>query len=229
MVPLLNIDAGELSDEAGELYELAHVLNVACGGHAGDESSMTKLAHACRRTGAALGAHPSYPDREGFGRRAVTLSTASIVETVAEQCHALASVARRSDVPLRYMKLHGALYHAAAREPDVADAALRGALEALGWEITVIGPRDGALAARALDLGMRFAVEGFADRGTRPDGSLVPRGEAGALVADPALAAERARSLAAMVDTVCVHGDGESAVAIARAVRAVLDELGRGA
>lgn len=222
--PFLNVDAGELENEPPELYRLAHLVNVACGGHAGDEASMARVVAACLGHGTAVGAHPSYPDRAGFGRRALAIETEALFAAIAEQCHALASVARRAGVAIRHAKLHGALYHAAHVDEAIADAALRGMIEALGWEIAVLGPRAGALARRAGELGVRFAVEGFADRGTRADGTLIPRGEAGDLVTDPAAAAQRARALAAEVDTICVHGDTANAVAIAQAVRSALDE-----
>ena len=145
--------------------------------------------------------------------------------SVAEQCHALASCARtHGDVPVAFVKLHGALYHAANGDPALAGAALKGIIEALGWEITVIGPAKGAVRGAASELGLRYAREGFADRGMRADGTLVPRGEPGAMIDVPARAAEQARALIASgaVDTICVHGDGKNALAVARAVRAVM-------
>ncbi len=154
----------------------------------------------------------------------------ALAASIAEQCHALVSCARaENDASLAFVKLHGALYHAANRDPDVARAALRGAIEALGWEITVIAPPAGATGEIARELGLKFAREGFADRATRADGSLVPRGEPGAMIDDPAHAVERATALAksGTVDTICVHGDGKNAVAVARAVRTALDALAR--
>ncbi len=222
----LNVDAGELEDEPEELYSLAHVVNVACGGHAGDDASMRRVIVFCHQFGTRVGAHPSYPDRAGFGRLAMTMAPEALTEAVAEQCHALASCAREeNDAPVSFVKLHGALDPAARDDAAIARAALQGALDALGWEITVIGPPTGRAREVAAELGLRYAREGFADRGTRADGSLIPRGEAGALIDDPARAAEQARALAraATVDTVCVHGDGKNALAVARAVRAALD------
>ncbi len=223
--PFLNIDAGELPDEPPALWSLADVVNVACGGHAGDDASMERLVGAAANSGGALalGAHPSYADREGFGRRTMPIATDELLSSIAEQCHALASIARRAGVAIRHAKLHGALYHDATTDPARADAALRGLVEALGWEITILGPRAGALAERARELGLAYAIEGFADRGTRADGTLVPRGEPGALVTEPSAAAARALELRASIDTLCVHGDGPNALAVARAVRAALD------
>jgi UPF0271 protein len=222
---LLNIDAGELAGEPEELYALAHVVNIACGGHAGDDASMRRVIACCHRLGVRAGAHPSYPDREGFGRLPMSMTSEALEAAVAEQCHALVSIARNAgDVPLGFVKLHGALYHAANADADVAKAALAGAIEALGWEITVIGPVAGTTVVVARELGLAFAREGFADRNVLADGSLVPRGQPAAMIEDPARAADRARELAksGTVDTICVHGDGPNALSIARAVRAAL-------
>ena len=223
--PWLNVDAGELPDEPDELYALADVVNVACGGHAGDEASMRRVLAFCMQSTTRAGAHPSYPDRAGFGRKPVALSADALRASVAEQCGALASAARTlGDVPIRHAKLHGALYHAANADLEAARASLRGVVEALGSEITVIGPPRGATLEAARELGLGYAREGFADRATRADGSLVPRGERGAMIDDPLRAAARATALAlgGEVDTICVHGDGPNALAVARAVREAL-------
>jgi UPF0271 protein len=225
--PLLNIDAGELDDEPAELYALADVVNVACGGHAGDARSMERVLAACRVHGTIPGAHPSYEDREGFGRRELAASAREVGHGVLRQCRALRDVAGRLGVEVRYLKPHGALYHAANRRADLAAAVLEGAREGLEGFFagaTLIGPSDGELQRAAAALGMRYAREGFADRGMRPDGTLVPRGEPGALITDPVAARAQARRLAASgaYDTLCIHGDTPDAVAIARAVKSEL-------
>jgi PAS domain S-box-containing protein len=225
----LNVDLGELAGESDSLYASAHVANIACGGHAGDEETMRCAIEMCRALDARVGAHPSYPDREGFGRVELPMPVDSLRASVAGQCARLAAVARIEGQPVRFLKPHGALYHAAARDRSVARALIEGAKESLGRTITVIGPGQSALADEAMRASLGFAREGFADRALRADGSLVPRGEPGALLTDPAAAAEQALSLAAgrTVDTVCVHGDTPGAVAIARAVRAALDAIPR--
>jgi len=223
-VPFLNIDAGELENEPDELYHLAHVLNIACGGHAGDEGSMRRVAEACKAHGTEAGAHPSYPDRRGFGRTSLILAAPQVERTVAEQCAALRGAAELAGIPLRFVKPHGALYHDANRSVALADAVVGAAIATLGRGFTLIGPPGGELASASARHGVGFAREGFADRGARPDGSLVPRGEPGAVVSDPDVARARAAELAAAgtYDTICVHGDTPNAVAIARAVRAAL-------
>ena len=221
----MNIDAGERDDEPEELYALAHVVNVACGGHAGDDASMRRVLAACVRLGTRAGAHPSYADRQGFGRRALSARPDAIRATVAEQCEALLAIAAAVGARVLYVKPHGALYHAASADRAIADAVVAGAVEVLGYGITVIGPAVGALVDAGATAGLAFAREGFADRGVRADGSLVPRGEPGALIDDPIGAAARARALvdAGEVETICVHGDTPGALAIARAVRAAVE------
>jgi UPF0271 protein len=226
---LLNVDLGELPDEPDALYAYAHVANIACGGHAGDEASIRRAVERCLRHGTLVAAHPSFPDREGFGRRPIAMPPAELRGAVAEQCARLGRVAAPLGQRVERVKAHGALYHAMRDDVATATAVALGACDALGAGITLVGPPEGELPAVAAKAGLAYAREGFADRGTRPDGSLVPRGEPGAVLVDPAAAAARARALAAggRIDTVCVHGDTPGAVDIARAVRAVLDDLAR--
>jgi UPF0271 protein len=221
--PFLNVDAGELDDESDDLYAAAHAVSIACGGHAGDERSMRRVLAVCARTGTRAGAHPSFVDREGFGRRAQVIAPAALEAAVYAQCAALAEVAK-GVVAITHVKPHGALYHAANGDPAMARAVVRGAARALG-QVRVLGPPSGALADATAEAGLDFAREGFADRGTRADGSLVPRGEPGALVTDPAAVVAQARAIVERggIDTICVHGDSPGALTLVRAVRAELD------
>lgn len=223
-VPVLNVDAGELETEPEELYALADLVNVACGGHAGDERSMQRVLSICAREGTRAGAHPSYEDRAGFGRARVEVAPDVLRAQLEAQLARLRAVAEASGVRLVSMKPHGALYHAAAAEPAVAEACVAATASALG-SVAVIGPASGgALEEAAEARGLPYLREAFADRGVQPDGTLVPRGSPGALIEDPALAASRARELAARedVDTICLHGDTRGALVIARAVRDAL-------
>jgi UPF0271 protein len=223
---LLNIDLGELPGEDEQLYALAHVANIACGGHAGDEASIRAALEQCTRHGTRAGAHPSYADREGFGRRALDVTPEVLRAQVVEQCARLATQARALGVPVAYAKPHGALYHSANRERPLAQAVVSAVREVLGPGVTVIGPATGALREAAQEAGLAYAREGFADRGTLPDGSLIPRGQPGAVITDPQVARENAVRLvhAGTIDTLCVHGDTPGAVAVAREVRAALDK-----
>lgn len=225
----LNIDAGELSDEPEELYRIATLVSIACGGHAGDEESMARALTLCAASGALVAAHPSYPDRAGFGRKTMEISKAALALSIEEQCAQLASIAARIGIPIHAVKPHGALYHDAHKDPAIAQAVIDGATRALGaHELWWVGPARGALHQLALERGARFAREGFADRGLLPDGSLIPRGQPGALIEAPERAREQALHLALSgeIETICVHSDTPCAVRIARAVRDALEARG---
>jgi UPF0271 protein len=224
---LLNIDLGELAEEDEQLYVLAHVANIACGGHAGDERSIRQALERCRRHGTRAGVHPSYMDRENFGRRAMDVTPELLRTQVAQQCTALATQASAVGVPVEFAKPHGALYHAANRDPALARAVVSAVAGVFGLQLTFIGPGTGALREAAQAAGLRYAREGFADRATLPDGSLVPRGQPGAVITEPRVARENAVRLAqgGSVDTLCVHGDTPGAVSVAREVRTALDAL----
>ncbi|RKG71429.1 carboxyltransferase domain-containing protein [Corallococcus exercitus] len=224
---LLNIDLGELPGEDEQLYALAHLANIACGGHAGDAASMRRALELCERHGTLAGAHPSYADREGFGRTALDVAPEVLRAQVAEQCGQLAALARERGVPVRHAKPHGALYHAANKSSALARAVVDGVVEALGTDVTMVGPGAGALRDAARAAGLGYAREGFADRGTLPDGSLIPRGQPGAVLTDVGQARDNTVRLATggTVDTLCVHGDTPGAVTLAREVRAMMDAL----
>ncbi len=225
VLPFLNIDAGEHEDEPDELYGVAQAVSIACGGHAGDERSMERVLRACKAHGTRAGAHPSYEDREGFGRRELEVDARTILESVREQCARLARIAETCGANVAHVKAHGALYHAANRDPAIARAVVVGAREAIG-DVAVVGPASGELQRAAEDAGLAFVREGFADRAMRADGSLVPRGEQGAVITDLDAVRAQTRALvkSGVYDTLCVHGDSPGALAIARAVREVLDE-----
>ncbi len=220
----INVDLGELPGEDEELYALAGVCNVACGGHAGDEGSMRRAVGCVARARAALAAHPGYPDRARFGRASVSMAPSALAECVADQCGAIAWIARAAGIAVDAVKPHGALYHDAARDPAIARALIDGVTAALGGGVRLVGPPRGALADEARVRAIAYAREGFADRAYRADGSLVPRGDPGASIEEPDEAATQALRLArsGAVETICVHGDGARAVAIARAVRTAL-------
>lgn len=203
MKPLLNIDGGELDTEADELYR--------------------RVTRACVSARTRVGAHPSYEDLEGFGRRARDVTADVLVSSVAARCARLQRVAVKAGTKVVSAKLHGALYHAADADDATARACVAGVLESLG-PVTVVGSAGGALERATLAAGARFQREAFADRGVRDDGSLIPRGQPGALVDDPGVAAARAAALVLRgdVDTICIHADTPSALLIARAVREAL-------
>jgi UPF0271 protein len=227
----LNIDLGEKPGEPADLFGLATVANVACGGHAGDQASMARAVSFAMTRGTRVAAHPSYPDREAFGRVTMAMTAADLAASVEAQCAALQAVARKLGYPVAMVKPHGALYHDAAGDPAIAAAVLDGALHGLGVsaeDLTVVGPPRGALLEAALRRGARYAREGFADRAYQADGTLVPRSAPGALVTDPGACARQALALvsAGGIETLCVHGDTPGAVAIAARVRDALAQAG---
>lgn len=232
----LNFDGGEGGDDEALMRSVSTV-NIACGGHAGDVVSMRRVVRLALAKGVAIQAHPSYEDRANFGRKEVALAPAGIEALVKEQVDALRNIVRQEEGELTGVKPHGALYHAAATSPVVASAVARAVWSVSRALVLVSSPGSKLLdAGRAL--GLAVAAEGFVDRGYEADGSLVPRGDPGALIEDPAAAARCAvslvherrtvarngRSIPLAVDTLCVHGDTPNAPAIAAEVRAALVE-----
>jgi UPF0271 protein len=223
-------------DEA--MFAVISSASVACGGHAGDAAAMRDAVARARRFGVAVGAHPSYPDRGNFGRVPMAMDAEDLAAAVSAQ---LASL-RREGADLRYVKPHGALYHAVRADRRQADAVARAVAElseTLGRPLPILGLR-GEIAGAAAAAGLPFVHEAFLDRGYLPDGSLVPRTQRGALLDDPDQVAARAVRLArehvveavdgTVVDadaaSLCVHGDSPAAVEMARAVRAALEAAG---
>jgi len=223
----LNADLGEGSADDAELLEIVTSANIACGGHAGDERSMRETVRAALRCGVAIGAHPSYPDREGFGRRAMEFRSESIVAFVTEQIAALARIARDEGASLTHVKPHGALYNRSAVDVDTADA-VAGAVAGFDRNLALVGLAGTLSTERARAFGLRTVEELFADRRYRNDGGLVARGEPGALIESTEEAADQAIALArsGRGESICLHGDGANASAFARAVRQRLLEAG---
>lgn len=239
----LNADLGETvggvptaDDEA--MFAVISSASVACGGHAGDAASMREAVRRAVRHGVAVGAHPSYPDPGNFGRVPLAMAPDDLAAAVAVQLGAL--VAAGADV--RYVKPHGALYHAVTTDRAQAAAVARAIAdqsELLGRALPILG-LDGEISAAAGAAGLPFVREAFLDRGYLASGALVPRSAPGALLADPAEVAARAVRLVregiveavdgALVEadaaSLCLHGDSPAAVAMARAVRAALDADG---
>lgn len=240
----LNADLGEsfgrytLPGEE-ELLSLITSANVACGFHAGDPLVMQRMVSAATGRGVTIGAHPSYPDLSGFGRRELAATPAEIAADVTYQVGALDGFCRSAGTRVRYVKLHGALYHRAVRDRDVAKA-VTFALRQLDSDLVVVGPEGSFLLTAAAETGLDVAREAFVDRAYQPDGQLVPRGTPGAVLEDVEGIAERALRMVqdkyvvaidgtrciVRADTLCVHGDGPKAVAIVRAVRQRFDAEG---
>jgi UPF0271 protein len=214
----LNADVGEGLPTDTELIGVVTSANVACGFHAGDDATMSAVYAAALEHGVTVGAHPSYRDREGFGRRELGVPAATIETETAEQIRAL-----QAHGPVAYVKPHGALYHRASVDAVCAAAIVAGAAACDVGVMLAFPGSELARAARAA--GLVSVDEGFADRGYAPDGTLVPRGEPGAVL-DAGAAARQAVAIAERVESICVHGDSPDAVVVARAVAAALRTAG---
>lgn len=215
----VNADLGEGAGEDEAVLECVDSANIACAAHAGSVSISIATAWRCRELGVEVGAHPGYDDRSGFGRVERSLAATDIEAIVAFQVAGLAAVA-----PIAYIKPHGALYHRCQGDPAVADAVAR---VAKAHGVGLLGQPGFELLAAAGRAGIPAYREGFADRLLLPDGSLAPRGQAGAVL-DATRAAQQAVSLArsGRFDSICVHGDTEGAGLMAAAVRRALRDAG---
>lgn len=240
----LNCDLGEsfgrytLGEDAA-LMQVISSANIACGLHAGDPLVMAQTVALAAQAGVAIGAHPGYPDLQGFGRRTLELTPTELEAFTLYQLGALAAFTRAQDVPLVHVKPHGALYNVVARDTARAAALVR-AVAAFDRQLIVVTLPDSALAHAAQAAGLRVAREGFADRAYRPDGTLVPRSEPGAVLHNPTQVAVRAVQLVTEgtvtacngetiplpIETLCLHGDTPGAARLAAALRSALEAAG---
>jgi UPF0271 protein len=213
--------------------------NIACGYHAGDPVVMDKTVRLATQFGVGIGAHPSFPDLMGFGRRSMQLTPEEIENYVLYQVGALAAFARSIGAELAHVKSHGAIYNMAAKDIAMARAIARGVARA-GSDLIMVGLAGSLLIEAAREEGLRVASEGFADRAYGADGTLRSRKLPGAVIHDPKEAAERVvkiardgvitaytgEEIALNVDTICVHGDNLAAVEIVKTIRQRLEEAG---
>jgi UPF0271 protein len=221
----LNADLGEeITDDAG-LLAVVTSANVACGFHAGSPAVMRAVCQGAVERGVRVGAQVSYLDREGFGRRAMDVPSETLARQVAEQVGTLAEIAAACGTEVCYVKPHGALYNRVVDDEEQARAVLAGS-----EGLPVLGLPGGRLLTLAGAAGRATYTEAFPDRGYQEPVAgvhrLLPRDQPGAVFTDPADIAGRAVPMADRVDSLCVHGDGPTAVAAARAVRAALVEAG---
>jgi UPF0271 protein len=239
----LNCDLGEipLHIERGldeKLMDVVTSVNIACGGHAGDEDSMLATVRAAHRRGLAIGAHPSYPDRANFGRQEVQMAPDELVDAILAQLLALSRVVRSCGAVLHHVKPHGALYHVAARDPEVAEA-VAAACARFGQDVILVGLAGSPMLAVCRAAGFRVVGEGFVDRRYEADGTLRPRHLDGALLtaAEAEIQALRLTEREEVVtqggqvipvsaQTLCVHGDGPLALDVATAVHRALTSVG---
>lgn len=235
----LNADVGEGCDGDEALMGLVSSANIACGWHAGDATVMLQTVRWAIRHGVAIGAHPSFPDRENFGRTEMQREPAQVYADVLYQIGALAAIVRSQGGRLAHVKPHGALYNQAARDRTLAQAIVD-AVRDFDRELVFFGLAGSVMVDVAREAGLPVKQEVFADRGYNADGSLVKRGTPGALLDDEnaalaqTLSMVRERRVRAIdgnwvpiqADTICLHGDGPHALAFARRIRERLREEG---
>ena len=233
----LNSDLGESfgpwsmgADE--EMLAIVSSANIACGGHASDPVTMRETVRAAKAHGVAIGAHPGFADKVGFGRRRIPMEMDEITAMVTAQIGALQAIARLEGTEVSYVKAHGALANWAAAERDVANAVVSAVVASM-YKPRVLAISGTELETAGRMLGTEVFSEVFADRGYQPNGQLVPRSAPGAMIHDAGEAAER---MLAFLETgsmptvdgdpipleaqsICVHGDGPTAVAMARNLR----------
>ena len=240
----LNADLGEgygpwkMGDDAAMLDIVASA-NIACGGHAGDPDTMRRTLRLARERGVSVGAHPSYPDLQGFGRRPMALSPAELESQVAAQVGALAGIAALENIRLTHVKPHGALNNLACVDRSVADTICR-AVAAIDRALILLAPAASELVVAGRATGLPVVEEIFADRAYLPDGQLVPRSRPDAMIhgaeaclahvlamldAGALLAVDGTR-IATPIGSICVHGDNPGAVAVARHLREQLTARG---
>ena len=235
----LNSDLGEGAGTDAEIMPLITSANIACGGHAGDEATMGATIALALQHHVAIGAHPGYRDKAGFGRVPLDIPPKALRADIREQLEALRVVALRAGARVTRVKAHGALYNQGERDEAVART-LADAVTDADPGLILVAPPGSAMAGAAESAGLRVAREGFIDRAYEADGTLRSRRLAGALITDPAMAAAQAlsfvvdggvvaqgaRFLSLQTDTLCVHGDTPGAAAILRSVRAALAAAG---
>lgn len=233
----LSADLAEGAPGENEIWPMINSANVACGGHIGDEASMTDAVRRARRFNVRLGAHPSYPDRENFGRKTMTIAPPALRMTLIQQIAGLRDIAERESISLSFVKPHGALYNDAHKDIVLAGVIVE-AIREVDPHLALVCPGKSEMAAAARTSGLSVIREAFADRRYNADGSLVSRSIPGSLLtideaADQAelLARERvviARDgsrVAVPFDTICIHADMENAVERLRAIRKRLESM----
>jgi len=235
----LNADLGEGAGHDEELLELVTSANIATGFHAGDSDTMHEAISAARRRGVAVGAHPSFFDRENFGRKELSVAANEVFEAVSYQLGVFQAIAEAAGVRPNHVKAHGALYNMAMRDEILADA-IAHATKTVDSSLIFFAPHNSALARAGEAHGLQITREVFADRNYLANGSLVPRTRPDALLRDPEEAATRVlrmlcegkvRSVDGVdvdvqAETICVHGDSPGAVDFARNLRVELEREG---
>ncbi|HUB62590.1 MAG TPA: 5-oxoprolinase subunit PxpA [Puia sp.] len=235
----LNCDMGEGMPGDGAIFPFISSANIACGGHAGDDATMRRSVELALEYGVAIGAHPSYPDRSGFGRIDIfdSLPLDTLLSDLKTQIASLQSICYAKGTRLHHVKPHGALYNRAARDPG-ASTVICEVVAAIDPSLIIYGLAGSQTRLAAQTAGLRFVNEVFADRTYRADGSLTPRSEPFALIHDPAtmlnqvltmvgrqqVRTSEGKTIPIIAETICLHGDGDDPVKFASIIRRALDQ-----
>ena len=221
----LNCDLGEGMDNDEAIMPYITSSNIACGFHAGNEQTMRETSRLAKRFGVNAGAHPSWNDRENFGRKEMNVSPEEAEKLVFEQIQILAAIAKEEGVTLTHVKPHGALYNQSAKDIELATA-IAWAVKISSVDLILVGLAGSRSLEAGRAMGTRVAAEGFPDRGHNADGSLMSRVLPGALIESPEEVAEHAIELVktGRMDTLCLHGDHPNAAENAKMLREVLEK-----
>ncbi len=231
----LNCDLGEGMKTDEQIIPLITSANIACGFHAGDFYTMKRTAELCLQHGVAIGAHPSWPDRENFGRKEMQFSSTELYTIITEQLNIISAVAKQQGSKLHHVKPHGALYNQSAKDPMIASTIAK-AVKDFDSSLVLFGLSGSASITEAVKIGLKTANEVFADRTYLDDGSLTPRSQPNALIEDETKAVQQAlqmimqqtvtttsgKTITINADTICIHGDGANAVAFVKAISTAL-------
>ena len=240
----INCDLGETSKFCSTendpiLLGVVNSANVACGYHAGDETTMNKTIVISKKNGVSIGAHPSFNDPENFGRKRINLASKEITKLIIEQINILSNIAEKNSVKVTHVKPHGALNNMACEDYDLATIIAKSIIQA-DKNLIFLVPTGSEMEKAGKKLNMKVAAEIFADRNYEDDGNLVSRSKQNALITDPeeakkhvikmvtnqALSCFSGKQISCEIDSVCVHGDGKSAVVTAKQIKAGLEETG---
>ncbi len=227
----INCDMGEGIGNESSIMPFISSANIACGFHAGNENEMKRVVKLCLQYKVAIGAHPSFNDKENFGRTEMNLPATEIQQLIQDQLHILNKIVRAAGGTLHHVKPHGALYNMAAKDVRIATVVAR-AVKDFDSSLVYYGLSGSVMIESALKAGLSTANEVFADRTYQPDGSLTPRSESGALITNTDAAiqqvlqmiqekivtATNGKKIAMHAETICVHGDGMHAVEFAKKI-----------
>ena len=223
----INADLGEENNIETEIMPLISAANIACGGHAGNPDLIASCIRLAQQHDVKIGIHPSYPDREHFGRKSMEMTSLDIWDMLAAQISTFISIAQREKAEIHHLKLHGALYHDVANDEGLARILLS-VIKNYSTDWIIFGPPNSALSSVCADVNQHFWTEAFLDRNYLPDGQLVPRSQDNSIISDPAsvwlhlknmwenkkIKTTDGTEISIQADTFCIHGDHPNSVAI---------------